>query len=43
MSELNSNAPQLMDEEEFGDLVEERMENLGDVEELAREGLEVGG
>ncbi len=40
MSELNPDAP-LLDEEEFGDLVEERMESLGDIEELAREGLEI--
>ncbi|MBA3469694.1 MAG: DUF1444 family protein [Herpetosiphonaceae bacterium] len=40
MSELNPNPP-LLDEEEFGDLVEERMENLGDVEELIRDGLEI--
>lgn len=41
MSEQNSIPPYLLDEEEFGDLVEERLEQLGGVEELSREGLEI--
>jgi uncharacterized protein YtpQ (UPF0354 family) len=40
MSEYNSDLP-LLDEEEFGDVVEERLEQLGGLEELSRDGLEV--
>jgi uncharacterized protein YtpQ (UPF0354 family) len=40
MSEYNPDAP-LLDEEEFGDVVEERLEQLGGLEELSRDGLEV--
>lgn len=40
MSEYNPDAP-LLDEEEFGDVVEERLEQLGGLEELTRDGLEV--
>jgi uncharacterized protein YtpQ (UPF0354 family) len=40
MSEYNPDLP-LLDEEEFGDVVEERLEQLGGLEELSRDGLEV--
>jgi uncharacterized protein YtpQ (UPF0354 family) len=40
MSEYNPETP-LLDEEEFGDVVEERLEQLGGLEELSRDGLEV--
>lgn len=41
MSEFDGNGQHLLDEEEFGDLVEERLEELGGVEELSRDGMEV--
>lgn len=40
MSEYNPETP-LLDEEEFGDMVEERLEQLGGMEDLSRDGLEV--
>ena len=40
MSEYNPEMP-LLDEEEFGDVVEERLEQLGGLEELSRDGMEV--
>lgn len=31
----------LLDDEEFGDVVEERLEQLGGIEELSRDGMEI--